>query len=1534
MAQVIKKRIVKAILWFILSVFFLLALVAGAIQVPYVQTKIVNYLSERYSGITGYDISIEHVAINWFDLVEVDGLRVIDPEGNRLIYTGEIEIDFNINAVLNKENHNVDNIVIDNAHVYLTKITVNDTVTTLNINELIRRLKARIRKQTNKRQYLSLDHLTLKNATFTYYDQDRDSIKNAFDYYHFTLDSINGEFVNLNSVADTLNLEVASLATTDRATGLNINQLTTSFSVSQSAMKFEGMNLKVGNSEIKDTVIFKYNSTLDLNDFNTKVNVEANFDQTLLHSQDLALFAPQLKKFNEYYLLSGDFKGKVSSFTLDNAYLKFGEGTALKGRIRMSGLPDFQETFINFDLTNSYVRTEDLKYYIKDKTYRHLAPFERISFNGKFLGFPNDFVAKGNFYTDYGLISSDINLKLEEDVTQSTYSGTLNMDNFNLGGYTNNKIFGKVSVNGEIKGSGFTLEDANFALKGQVDQIEINNYKYVDINTDAEFAKEFFKGYLSINDPNLKLTTTGSIDLRKDINLFNIKADLDTLFLKPLNLSKDDIFIRSEIDVNARGLKIDSIIGIANLNNSFIRYKDKELAIDTLSISSLKKVDERQLLLETNLLDFEAKGIFDYTVVYEDLKRLLFEYKLNLKNDRDALNQYYKNKKGHTHKDYTLDYTLHVKDPNPIFDLIAPDLYISPSSTVSGNFTGGYTSIISLDTRVDTLIYKKNRFYNDELQLNISKIADSTSVLAMVYAASERQWLSDIETKGLMFEGIWNNRHIDFEFDIDQVKYANYARLFGSIDFLPDETQIRLQPSDLQILDKEWLIEDENLITINGSEITVEQLRVYNDEQSIALNGMISESEDAKLTLNVDSLKLENINTILSKDLSGTMHGYADISNYYNDLHVQSEVSIDRFKIDDFLVGDIYGTNIWNDNRKQFDMNLYVDRKKGKILTLKGYYAPAKNEDNQLKLRAFLDKTELNILEPFIDSYFTQIKGTASGELLISGTPWKPVIEGKGTVDDGFIHINYLGTNYKLSGDFYFEDNKIGFRQMNVTDSQNSTGTLSGAVTHQNFREFFIDLNGQLSNFMVLNTTSKDNDLFYGTGIASGTINLVGPINNMNIIAQAKTEKGTRIFIPIGDSESIEREEYINFVNFKDSTNTTISEVGKVDLKGLKLDFDLDITPDAYCEIIFDIKAGDIIRGRGNGDIKLQIDTKGEFNMFGDFNIQEGGYNFTLYNIINKEFEILPNSKISWYGDPYQGILDINATYNQLASFLPLLVQQEADQVYEDVVEIKRKYPVKVFLDIDGPLLSPSVNFDITTNNLPRNIKVADRPDVDLEFEFLKFKNSIDEQELKRQVFSLIVLRRFSPLQSFNTGGSITSSVSELLSNQLSYWVTQVDENLEIDFDVDFDQLDEEAYNTFQLRLSYTFLDGRLRVTRDGGFTNQENRTDISSVAGDWTLEYLLTPDGKFRAKMYNRTNYNPINPTEENQNTITTGFSIIHTQSFDELKELFQKRKDKRDEEDPESEEGSENGNKEEKDTPPNTMNNREGIKDDDEIE
>jgi hypothetical protein len=302
--------------------------------------------------------------------------------------------------------------------------------------------------------------------------------------------------------------------------------------------------------------------------------------------------------------------------------------------------------------------------------------------------------------------------------------------------------------------------------------------------------------------------------------------------------------------------------------------------------------------------------------------------------------------------------------------------------------------------------------------------------------------------------------------------------------------------------------------------------------------------------------------------------------------------------------------------------------------------------------------------------------------------------------------------------------------------------------------------------------------------------------------------------------------------------------------------------------------------------------------MFGVLEFTEGAYNFTLYDIINKEFDIKPGSRISWYGDPYQGLLDITATYRQLASLLPILSDQSvaASQASDPATvidpQLRRKYPAEVELKLEGQMLKPRISFDLFARDLPQNVDLNGR-NISLNFEFQAFKSKLDEQELKRQVFSLIVLRRFSPPDAFNTSGTITNSMSEFLSNQLSYWLTQVDQNLEIDLDIG--SLDEEAFNTFQLRLSYSFLNGRLRVTRDGTISNQYRASDnISTIAGDWTVDYLLTQDGKLKVKMYSRSNYNQINSQLGTQSAVTTGVSLLHTQNFNEFKDLLRSSREK----------------------------------------
>ncbi|MEO5603817.1 MAG: translocation/assembly module TamB domain-containing protein [Cyclobacteriaceae bacterium] len=1499
--QVIKKRVPKILAYTATAVVFFLVSSFLILQIPAIQVKIIKHYLGGFSNVTGFKTSIGSFQLLWFDRLELENVEVFDLENNRMIAIRHVVINFEIAQLLDQRDVNIDGIKLDSADIFITRINESDTSRDLNINVFINRVNENYAGKgpgTGRSPRINIGEAFLNQSLFVYVDQDRDSIKTGFNYNQFSFGIDEAQLQNFLVLGDTIQFKLNTLIASERNSAFRINELSTFFRISQLGMEFIDLNLKTGKSIITDTILFTYNGQSELSHFNERVNIHANFKNTLIFPEDLALFAPQAERLDKPVILNGVFDGRINNFKLTKMELKVGN-TLLRGTLDMEGLPLLSETFTILDLKNSTLDFNDLNSVLDQTAMDRLTPLGMVKMDGQFLGYFTDFVANGNFSGRLGDITSDINFKVnEKDFNRSVYSGKIALDNFDLGTYLNDTAnFQRVTLDGNVRGSGLTLQTADFKLVGNVDLIGIRDYNYTNISTNARFASEFFNGFLSIDDPNLKFTTEGSIDLRKGINEIKVKANIDTALFHNLRLSKRELFIRSQLDVNIKGLHVDSIVGTADIRDFHIINNGKSLSLDVIEIISEQDQRKRAIHVQSTLMDGEIQGDFLLTDLTQDIQTIVQEILLNLRNDEKEIAGYYANK-NYKPKSYETDFKVRLKNVDPIVQLFDLDLLVSDNTLVEGKFTSGYTTILQAFSSIDSLAYNKSLFVDTEVELTASKIADSTQVLAMAFVNSDRQFLTKaLQTKNLIAEAIWNKDHVAFSLDADQQGQTNYVRLKGALNFLQDSTQLRILPSTIKLLEQTWDFDPNNLITIHRKNIRIKELRLRNADQFVLMNGKLSNNPDEILSLKVSELDLSILNPLTGKDISGTLNATFLLNNYYHDPQLQNDLKIDSLTLDNFLIGDITGKNLWDPVQKKFLIDFFIDRNENRIVNVSGFYNPSR-EGLPLEISAQLENANLKIVEPFFDDMFSNIGGTITGNYRISGKLEAPAIEGEGKVSDGQLMVNYLKTTYRFTGIIGLSPNSIYFKNIDMRDLFKNEGKLNGTITHQNFNSMRINLDASFRNFQVLNTTVKDNSLFYGQGYATGDLNIVGPVANLKFTASARTDKNTRLYIPVGGTTEVEKKEFIRFVNFSDSTyqnNLNDNLSNKLDLTGITLDFNLDVTPDALFEIILDYKSGDIIRGRGNGEIQLQLDTKGEFNMFGPFEFEQGGYNFTLYDIINKEFEIQKGSRITWFGDAYAANLNISATYNQLASFGPIITNQSLSTL----PQLRRKYPVKVLLELEGPMLTPLINFDITATELPQSIVVEGQPPVRLDFEFQTFKNKLDEQELKRQVFSLVVLRRFSPPESFNTSGSIVNSVSELLSNQLSNWISQVDENLEID--VDLSTLDEEAYNTFQLRLSYTFMNGRLRVTRDGTFYGNQNNSAInanqslSSIAGDWTVDYLLTADGKLKVKMYNRTNINPILNTLGSQNSVTTGVSISHTQSFNELKDIWRSARTKR---------------------------------------
>ncbi|HET7178366.1 MAG TPA: hypothetical protein VFI14_01515, partial [Chryseosolibacter sp.] len=504
-AKVIKNRIPKILAYSATSFVFLIVSAFLVLQIPAIQKKLVERYLRGFSEITGFRATINDFQLLWFDRLELKNLEVFDLENNRMIAVKSMRVNFELSQLLDHNDVNLDAVYLDSADVFITRIHESDTSRNLNINIFVDRINEQYGGNgagTGRSPRINIGEAIVHESAFEYVDQDRDSIKTGFNYNQFAIGIEEAELRNFLALGDTIQFKVQTMLAADKHSDFKIDELSTFFRISQQSLEFIGLNLKVGESVVSDTVLFTFNGQQELRDFNEKVDVHANLRNTIIYPEDLALFAPEARTLSMPFTVNGSFNGRISNFKLTNMELTTGH-TVLKGSLDMEGLPVLGETFTILDLKNSTLDFEDLKGIVAPAALARFTPLGKVRMNGEFLGYFTDFVATGSFNGDLGEIKSDINFKVnEEDFNRSVYSGKIALNNFDLGKYLQDTAnFQLVTLDGNVKGSGLTVQTADFKLVGKVDLFGFKNYNYTNINTNARFASEFFNGFFSIDDP-------------------------------------------------------------------------------------------------------------------------------------------------------------------------------------------------------------------------------------------------------------------------------------------------------------------------------------------------------------------------------------------------------------------------------------------------------------------------------------------------------------------------------------------------------------------------------------------------------------------------------------------------------------------------------------------------------------------------------------------------------------------------------------------------------------------------------------------------------------------------------------------------------------------------------------------------------------------------------------------------------------------------------------------------------------------------
>ncbi len=1487
----------------------------GAMRLPVVQTALVRYATEELSQMINQPIEIKAVDISWFDKLVLEGVSIKDSRKTDVIAVKQLIADFKLSSFIGPGKIVIEEVALDGAAVRLQTVNKEGL---LNINEFIDNILVLLgpgepRDKNLKPSQFIVNEVSLKNSFFSMdMDTEPHQPELGFDHYHFGFKDVSAHVSRLRIAADTFEIDVKGLKCTGLYNDFPVHKVNTFMRLTGQSMQFHKLHAELGKSFVRDSLVFNYEDFDSFLDFNKKVEIVARLDSSHVYSQDLAMFAPYLKRYEDYWGITGYARGTVENFSVKKMQLSFGKHTSMNGYVSFDGLPDFFSSYIQLKLKKANIYAEDLKQYFPGQDSYHYAQlFGRANGSVNFIGFPKDFVARWEVETNLGAVKTDINLKIKDSSDQSTYSGRLITKSFELG-----KLVGKeswlhqIDMDGAIKGSGFSANDVDLEIDTKIRRIGIEKYDYKNIIVQGRIRKQKYYGLLNIQDPNLTLTAEGDLDLSRYDWRVNMKMDLTGAQLDKLGFSDVPFFISSNSYLDLQRDKGAFLIGNAELYSTQLVYNNKYLLVDTIMLDSHLHGDSSRhdFTLRSDLLDFDAEGNYQFQQLAVDLPVLWKELKLSLSNNQNKIEEYYATKKAPANK-YFINYYANLKDMNPLLDIFIPEVYVSPKTQIKGNYAYTDTASFELKTDIDEFRYEKYGFSGVNLYFDAFKPVKQHNTYAQLNLNVDKQTISNEGvTKDIDVNASWKDFHIDLDAKLNQIKYDNSAKLLSTIDFRDDgTTDIYFKELELKIDSAVWAMPEDNLLSIKGKEMNFSNLILESGEHQIGARGYISEDPDKLLLLFAKNFDLSTLNFMTQMKLSGKLNADARVHDAYNSLLTEALIDIDSLAVDGGLVGDVNGFMDWDNEKQVSNINGFLIRDGQKVLNLKGFVSQ-KDPEEQLHLKAVFNGTNVSLLEPFLSGMVSGVEGTASGDLDITGKFTAPKVNGVLNADKVRFKINYLNTVYSFTDKVYFENGKIVTKNLKLRDINNNVTVLNGGLYHDNFRDFLVDMDGVCKNFEILHTQAVNNDAYYGTALVSGRFSILGPFENIAIEGEFKSNKGTKIYIPLSSSSTVEQTSFLRYVNKAKPGQEKVKDSVKVDLSGVKLDLNMDITQDAYCEIIFDPRSGDIIKGTGHGLLNMKIDTKGDFSIAGKYYIDKGSYNFTMMNLVNKAFTIEPNSSIAWNGNPYGGILDIRSSYLQYASLLPI-ARAGSITSHNDTVTLQQRVPVTVDMTLKGNLLMPEIGLGITIKSYAPTI-------YNYIVDFYSRINS-NEQEMNRQAFSLIVLQRFANETSLgaSAGAIAGSSLSEMFSNQLSGWVSQLDENLQVD--IILNGMSSEDLQNIRTRVSYMVLDGRLKLSADGGRLNSYNQTtgtSSGSFAVDWAVEYLILPNGNLRLKMYNKTRPNPLGGAYGNNANTITGFSLMNTESFDNLMELFSKkiREAKENETEPEKKE-----NKKEKSEP-----------------
>ncbi|MDR1356088.1 MAG: translocation/assembly module TamB domain-containing protein [Tannerellaceae bacterium] len=1446
------------------------------LNIPYVQQELKGRVVAELTERLHVRVGIGHVSIDWLSRLTAESFSIEDERGRMLFEADYVTAGFKPLAVLDGK-WVFTSIRLFGFSLHLSKDSPGER---LNIQFLVDALSGDTAQPPSGID-LRINSALIRNGRISYDLCSEEVTPGKFNPSHAGIRDLSANISLSVFNRDSLNARIRKMSFRENS-GFVLDRLSCRIAGNRDSLSVHDFDIRLPESRLDITrahIIYSGLSTLG--DIITDAPVYLTVSSPELYPKELAPFIPALANFTDPLEFAAEASGFINDINLEQLTLKYSDKMLFEGKMSLKGITRPDEAYILGEVNNMYITTEGIGGLLNNFNARPVLPPEPLGrlgtvyFSGEVSGFFDHLVAYGKFSSSIGYIETDLLFGSDREKGVAAYiQGAVSSSELLVG-----ELFGEDNPYGVAK---FDLSvDARCPAGGsfsgnitaRVSEFDYRNYRYEDLLLSGRFRRNGFEGVLRMDDPNGALYAEGVFLSDRHNSMLNFTAGLE--HFRPDNLNLYDKLespdISLSLNADLKGDNLDNLAGSLSLDSLSIHTAAGDFFLKQLSITAAGDAKDRRLSVASGLVNGELNGACSFASLAPGLLNTFRGYAPALFNEEPEDLKAQEN---------NFSLLLTVENTRALSQALNLPFTLTDRARITGFYNNRFNKFRT-EAFLPGLMIGNTGFEACYLTCENPLDRIDLRLRAVQYGKNVRnylEWRAEAKDNRILSLLNWANDK-DRKYQAGLKASALFA---GDKDPAARKTSLRaeihIDESPLIVNDSVWTIGEAD-VTICGGRIDISDFLLSLGSQHLYVDGALSHEPDDTLLLDMNGMELSYIFDVLNipaLQFGGRATGIFRVNDVYADRKLDGNLFVEDFAFNRVRLGDLTLFSRWDALRQGILMSGNIYDNDSTSTGVDGYIYPVGARAG-IDLNFSAANLDVAFIAPFVDNIISGLKGRATGGVRLFGSFKNIDLDGGVFVRDGGLGVNFLNTHYAFADSLLLSPGFIGAKNLTLRDSYGNSGVMNAGVTHAFFHDFGFDVDVRADNMLVYDAAEKQRPMIYGTVFSSGTSHIYGNEKLVDFDINMRTEPGTAVSFNFMGTSTANAYDFITFANHNATQQATAETPAAGDDPEqeagteIRANFTLDVTPDANLKLVMDPAAGDRIEGYGSGSLQVEYGTKTDLRMYGIFNILNGNYNFSLQQLIRKDFKIRDGSSVAFRGDPDDAVLDIDAIYSATANIGdldPALLGETA----------RTSIPVNCVLMLEGMLRNPSISFDLelpgANNELERKVK--------------SYANT--EDMMTRQIVYLLALNKFHPSDFSQAGRSneFSAVTSAAISSQISGILNAITDKVQIGTNIRANREDINE-TEFEMLLSGQLWDNRLLFNGNFGYKNNPNVKNV--FVGEFDIEYLLSPGGEFRLKAYNHANdmYRYLK-----QSLTTQGFGIMYKKDFSTVSELFLRRRKK----------------------------------------